>query len=273
MGVSKSGRSLGTKGKLNKHNTGKEVQGEPEMQQLGSFVSSIPELIAQQTALFPFGIKEVSISFNVKGVSLSLSVQGLTRGESSSRQPREDSENFTPPPSLIVEGSPVPALTKAESYELEMKPGLAPQLSDISKVWNGACRDCGGGYPLTCCKGKQKYKDNCAHFLSDALIRCGFSELLTDGTLYRCDQKDCECPNERRPIRAREMWGWFKRKAVRKHEKVRWNDIPRNSGWWAVFQLKESEYWGGHVIILDSGAWEYYGTCSYPDWDQYAYQW
>jgi len=68
------------------------------------------------------------------------------------------------------------------------------------------------------------------------------------------------------------MWSWFKKKGRERREKISWNEIGRNSGWWAVFQLSEGEYWGGHVIVLDTDAWEYYGTCSYPAWDQYIYK-
>lgn len=185
----------------------------------------------------------------------------------------EDSENYAPLPTQTVEGAPTPALRAPQTDRLQLAPGQSPKLSMIAIVWNGDCRDCGAGYPASCCKGSRKYENNCAHFLSDALVRCGFVELLSDGALYKCDKADCQCPSERRPIRARELWEWFKRKATTKHERVRWDKLPRNSGWWAVFQINEAEYYGGHVVVIDTENWEYYGTCSYPAWDQYAYQW
>jgi hypothetical protein len=49
--------------------------------------------------------------------------------------------------------------------------------------------------------------------------------------------------------------------------------LQRNTGWWAIFQLNESVYWGGHVVLLDSNAWQYYGTGWYGTWNQYMYQW
>jgi hypothetical protein len=64
------------------------------------------------------------------------------------------------------------------------------------------------------------------------------------------------------------MWSWFQAKAVKTKTKVE----PK-TGWWAVFQLKESVYWGGHVLLLDSDKDEYYGTEAYWDWEQYLYQW
>lgn len=181
-------------------------------------------------------------------------------------------ESYAPPVPLDVRGAPMPATNRAKTYELEIDISASPQLSDLKKVWNVSCSDCEGKQSETCCKGKQKYDNNCAHFLSDALIRCGFKELLTDSGFYRCHKRDCQCPSERRPIRAREMWSWFKKKGRERREKISWNEIGRNSGWWAVFQLSEGEYWGGHVIVLDTDAWEYYGTCSYPAWDQYIYK-
>jgi hypothetical protein len=186
---------------------------------------------------------------------------------------RVEMENLAPPIPEIVDGAPTPALSRSDAYELRVIPNLTPKISDIAKVWDGSCRDCSGEYPSSCCKGGQKFPNNCAHFLSDAMIRAGFSDLLTDSALYKCDKSNCGCPQERRPIRAREMWAWFQNKATKKQEKISWKNISKNSGWWAVFQLNETEYWGGHVIVLDTDRWEYYGTCSYPAWDQYCYQW
>jgi hypothetical protein len=186
---------------------------------------------------------------------------------------QKEMENFAPPVPNFIDGAPVPALSRSDAYELRTIPDRIPKLSDIAKVWDGSCRDCSGQQPGSCCKGGKKYPNNCAHFLSDVMIRAGFTELLTDTKLYKCDKSDCGCPTERRPVRARDMWAWFQKKATSKHEKISWKNIPKNSGWWAIFQLNETEYWGGHVIVLDTDSWEYFGTCSYPAWDQYCYQW
>lgn len=186
----------------------------------------------------------------------------------------EDMENYVSPVPRMIQGGPEPAVQRTDIiYELTLPPKVEPKISGIAEVWDAQCHNCSGGQPLSCCNGEKQYRNNCAHYLSDALIRAGFRELLTESYLYKCDKRDCKAPLNRRPIRAREMWRWFQEKAKKKHEKIQWDDIPKNSGWWAVFQLLEREYWGGHVIILDTDNWEYYGTCSYTDWNQYLYQW
>jgi hypothetical protein len=116
-------------------------------------------------------------------------------------------------------------------------------------------------YNGRCVRG-DSYPNNCAHFLSDAFLRAGYNELLPNNPHI-----NARCPSQR-PIRARDMWSWFRAKARRTS-----NTPTRNTGTWAVFQLNESEYWGGHVCILDSNAWKYNGTGWFPNWNQYLYQW
>lgn len=187
----------------------------------------------------------------------------------------EAMENMRPPlPSGKFKGEgAVPAKTRKTLVEPSVEIS-APSLSGIARVWSDVCQNCSGGQPVSCCQGGQKFENNCAHFLSDAMVRAGFTDLLSDGALFKCHHENCTLPNEkRRPIRAREMWDWFKRKATDKKEGINWDDIPRNSGWWAIFQYEEGGYWGGHVIVLNTEAWVYYGTCNYPEWKQYLYQW
>src|SRR5262249_43882614 len=105
--------------------------------------------------------------------------------------------------------------------------------------------------------------NNCAHFLSDALMRAGFSDLEPPAECI-----NARCGKSARPIRARDMWCWFKSRATKTSRTP-----TRNTGTWAVFQLDEQEYWGGHVVLLDSDAWKYYGTGWYSKWEQYLYQW
>lgn len=114
------------------------------------------------------------------------------------------------------------------------------------------------------CEGGDRYANNCAHFLSDAFIHAGFSELRNANS---CINARCET-TAKRPVRARDMWCWFKSKASESG-----GAVARDTGIWAVFQLNESEYWGGHVVIIDSSTWKYYGTGWYGDWDQYSYRW
>jgi hypothetical protein len=119
-------------------------------------------------------------------------------------------------------------------------------------------------YWMRACQGGDAYENNCAHYLSDAMIRAGFAQLNppSDCINARCNT------SRKRPIRARDMWCWFKTMATST------NTAPtKGTGIWAVFQLDEAEYWGGHVVLLDSDSWLYYGTAWYHDWDQYLYKW
>ena len=49
----------------------------------------------------------------------------------------------------------------------------------------------------------------------------------------------------------------------------------RNTGFWAVFELDESVYWGGHVCIIDTETWKVYGTGMHAfwDWEQHCHPW
>ncbi|ACA15974.1 hypothetical protein M446_1468 [Methylobacterium sp. 4-46] len=116
------------------------------------------------------------------------------------------------------------------------------------------------------CSGGDEYTNNCAHFLSNAFIKAGFTE-LRDIRTNKCIKARCGT-SASRPIRARNMWCWFQAKA-RRHERM----VEPNTGFWAVFQHIEGGYWGGHVVIIDTNRWKYYGTGWYSEWDQYAFQW
>lgn len=114
------------------------------------------------------------------------------------------------------------------------------------------------------CQGGDAYPNNCAHFLSNAFILAGFTE-LREGDQVPCIKSWCHTA-ARRPKRARNMWCWFDAMATKKGGRV-----ESNTGFWAVFQL--NGYWGGHVVIVDSKAWKFYGTGWYDDWSQHSYQW
>ncbi|MCG5217498.1 hypothetical protein [Streptosporangium sp. KLBMP 9127] len=183
-------------------------------------------------------------------------------------------ENIAAPESVEVDGAPSPATVGADMVAMEniappvprQRPGApspatksvmeaparVPALSSVAEYWTDSC------------SAGDAFANNCAHFLSDAFIRAGYTELRPPNPHIHAR---CYTP-AKRPIRARNMWSWFKSKAERTSR-----DPQPDTGWWAVFQLKESVYWGGHVALLDSDTWNYYGTGWYPDWDQYAYQW
>jgi hypothetical protein len=143
--------------------------------------------------------------------------------------------------------TPGPVVTNPPS-----SPASPVTLGAVPRYWTKAC------------EGNDAYENNCAHFLSDAMIRTGFTQLKPPA-----DCIDARCNTaSKRPIRARDMWCWFKSMATKTS-----TTPTKNTGMWAVFQLREQEYWGGHVVMLDSDNWKYYGTSWYDDWDQYLYQW
>jgi hypothetical protein len=164
----------------------------------------------------------------------------------------EGMELLKPPPSPPPRKfDPKPA-TRVDTRE------LVEQVFDIKSITGTA------SLFDNACAGHDSYENNCAHFLSDAFIRAGYSELLSSN-----DCINARCGTEaHRPLRARDMWCWFKQKATQTK-----NALPKNDGFWVVFQLNENEYWGGHVVIIDTTKNLYYGTGNYPQWDQYAYKW
>jgi hypothetical protein len=144
------------------------------------------------------------------------------------------------------------------------------------------------------CVGAGRFDNNCAHFLANAFVLAGYQELLRPQSFIgaRCyrlppgsSSPGCD-PASKRPVRAREMDKWFDRKATRKRDlrgtpaetvEERFKSI-KNTGFWAVFQRDTAPgaYWGGHVCIVDTDTWRYYGTGSdgYWYWDiQNCYQW
>ena len=164
---------------------------------------------------------------------------------------RDRMEDVPPPPPREVVGSHRPADAGALVVPAPGAPS-GPSIVAAAAAYRGDCA------------GVDAFVNNCAHFLSDAFIRVGYDELLADIPYIhaRC------CTFARRPIRARNMWEWFQSKA-----RLSTTDVQRGTGFWAVFQLEESEYWGGHVVIIDTDSWTYFGTGNYPAWHQHAYQW
>jgi hypothetical protein len=136
--------------------------------------------------------------------------------------------------------------------------------TDQSKLTAGTTIQGAANVFMRECQGGDEYRNNCAHFLSNAFISAGFSELRKANA---CVHARCET-SAKRPIRARDIWCWFKKKAT-----ARGSRVERDTGFWAVFQLDESQYWGGHVVIIDTATWKYYGTGWYDDWQQHSYKW
>ena len=103
-------------------------------------------------------------------------------------------------------------------------------------------------------------KHNCTHFLSNALIRAGYSELI-DSPIFTI-----RCP-KKRPVRAQEMLKWFQAKALR----FKQGPLEKNSGIWASYQEKPG---GRHVLLIDTDHDRFYGTANCEKWPvQWHYQW
>jgi hypothetical protein len=157
-------------------------------------------------------------------------------------------EYIAPPRPTIDADAP----TLGQPSDVARAASIQLSLKSVAAFWSDSCA------------GGDKYENNCAHFLSDAFIRSGYAEL--NGPVS-CVNARCDTP-AKRPIRARDMWCWFQSKATQTS-----TQLTRNTGWWAVFQLNEPVYWGGHVALFDSDNWKFYGTNWFPDWSQHLYQW
>ena len=201
----------------------------------------------------------------------------------------EAMELITPPSPVPVDGMPQKA-NPAEIQALQQKVDrrrffgwLAPKSSIALAAarYSEACA--GGGY----------YANNCAHFLSNAFIEAGYTRLKRSRIIsrsarcyiYKAPQyPQCSSTGGRRPVRAKEMEKWFRSKATKKKDlsrtagdtvQERYASI-KNTGFWAIFQRQPGGYPGGHVCVIDTNNWNYFGTGSdgYWDWElQHLYKW
>jgi hypothetical protein len=121
-----------------------------------------------------------------------------------------------------------------------------------------------GAYRGSCDCG-ESLGNNCAHYLSDALIRAGYGELDGGkGGLYRRRNGRIVCKSGR-PVRAKEMRDWFASKAIDTRTNEPEADIP--DGYWAVYQERARDG-QGHVLLHHhtGGSYSYRGTGDYPTW-------
>lgn len=198
-------------------------------------------------------------------------------------------ENVAPPPPAKAEGMPEKASpVDVESLEgtVDRRPfydfrSLPPSIGLAAVRFKESCE--GGGY----------FANNCAHYLANAFAVAGYSDLLrphafVNARCYRTGERafpGCD-PRSKRPIRAKEMEKWFISKARRTKDlsRTRGETVQqrfatiKNTGLWAVFQrdTEPGAYWGGHVCIIDTDKWKYYGTGfdGYWYWEiQHCYQW
>ena len=110
------------------------------------------------------------------------------------------------------------------------------------------------------------YENNCAHYLSNAMILGGFSEINGgNGANFRIVNGFCVCRSGR-PVRAKEMRDWFGRKWT-------FHSTPPTNGICLVYQESSGQ---GHVLLKkykDGRSIGHAGTGDYPNWSiqQYYY--
>lgn len=227
----------------------------------GKLVESIGSTLEAQPKLFPDGINKLELEFG------SEKVRCLIEGPSSTPKDESALRTATPfefqfvPESLVTSASPV-AGTAADQQKLT----AGQTIEGAAKVFN---RDCLGKV--------SSYQNNCAHYLSDAFIEAGFSELAVAHSCVssggRCGPPHCTSGGKR-PIRARDVRCWFNEKDANPD-----STVGKGTGHYAVYQERQSDG-QGHVVILDSDNWKYYGTGWYEagqpapnDWKHWYYQW
>lgn len=168
---------------------------------------------------------------------------------------RIDEENIPSVKNLLIVGDPK-AGTKKDQKKLT-----------AGKSLEGACKKFEEK-----CVGGGAFVNNCAHYLSNAFIQTGYSELnkSLECVEARCSEENtCDLGSylKHRVIRAKNLRCWFASKAKKTDDSV-----AKNSGFWAVYQERPTDG-QGHVAVIDTDSWKYYGTGWFPDWTQEYYQW
>lgn len=164
-------------------------------------------------------------------------------------------------------GTPKLAIKKDIENLKKLNP-LARTLASVATYWTMPDGGCAlGSTP----------PNNCAHYLSDAFIKAGYTELLrknSEGRGIFTQWCDTTTPPHRynenaRPIRALDMKNWFNSMATKKATAKQ-----SGSGFWAVYQERQSDG-QGHVLLYDSDKDIVYGTggIGYWTWKQFFYQW
>ena len=130
---------------------------------------------------------------------------------------------------------------------------------DLQSSWDEYKNSC------ICAPPDRRYANNCAHFLSNALILGGFSDIDGGkGADMREVKGFCVCPSGR-PIRAKELRKWFG---------MRWtNHREPQDGINLVYQERLSDR-QGHVALKeyrDGKLIRCKGTGDYPGWEIQEY--
>lgn len=130
---------------------------------------------------------------------------------------------------------------------------------------SGSLSSAWSSYSGTClCGNKEGYANNCAHYLSNAMILGGYSQINGGkGAEMRIVNGFCVC-SEGRPIRAKEMRSWFGTKWTRHSSPTEGINV--------VYQEERGQ---GHVLLkkYDSKGKSigYRGTGDYPSWSTQEY--
>ena len=128
----------------------------------------------------------------------------------------------------------------------------------FQSAWDNYSSSCVCGYA---------YDNNCAHYLSNALIKGGFSEIDGGvGANFRIVNGFCVCRSGR-PVRAKELRDWFGRK---------WSFHSSSPSDGMVLVYQERSDGQGHVLLKKYSGGNsigYKGTGDYPSWptQQYYY--
>jgi hypothetical protein len=220
-----------------------------------------PKMLRAATPKHRFHISILAISLQKSKVMITV---GIGKGKNAMIRKILDvriieTENTPAPKSLITEASPVEG-TAADQLKLS-----------TGKTIEGAAKL----FAHSCIAKVSSYKNNCAHYLSDAFIRANYDDLSRshDCVTYRCGSPQCTSGGKR-PVRAHDMNCWFLTK-----DSNPVTAVSRNSGFYSVFQKRKSDG-QGHVVILDSNTWKFYGTgwfeAGQPSpnyWEHWYYQW
>lgn len=172
---------------------------------------------------------------------------------------------------------------KSEEFEFILQPKslfgpnspIEGTAADQAKLTGGKSIEGAAKLFVKACLGKQStYENNCAHYLSNALINSGFADLAAAHACvtHRCGSPDCTSGGKR-PTRAKDMRCWFQSK-----DSTPQASVAKGTGFYAVYQERPSDG-QGHVVILDSNAWKFYGTGWYEAglvaerWTHEYYKW
>ncbi|MFC1751467.1 DUF4157 domain-containing protein [Pseudomonadota bacterium] len=136
----------------------------------------------------------------------------------------------------------------------------------LESVQRKSLQEAANVFDLDCSCG-EALANNCAHYLSDAMIDAGYSELDGGiGGMYRRRNGFVVCKHGR-PVRAKEMRDWFATEGTVE------NAAAKPDGYYAVYQQRDSDS-QGHVTIKQCAG----GACTQPgntwgfaarDWETY----